>query len=348
MLTMNKNHTFVIAEAGSNWKCGSYEDDLFQAKQLIDIASSSGADAVKFQTFRSESVYVENAGNIGYLKNYTNSDINTIFKNLEMPYEMIPELYKYWQQKKIIFMSTPFSIDDAKIIDKYTPIHKLASYEINHVRLLEFLSKTKKPILISTGASNVAEIDFAVQLIKQNGNNSIGVMQCTAKYPAPIESLNISVISFFKKKYGCSVGLSDHSVDPVMAPILAVAMGATIIEKHFTVDRNLNGPDHKFALIPNELKQMINAIRLAEKAKGNGIKNVLDVEIELQNFAKRSIQAISDIVENDLLIENVNIGVLRPGNKKRGSESRFLNEIIGKKARNSIKQGDGVTLQDCK
>ena len=342
MLTMNKNHTFVIAEAGSNWKCGSYEDDLFQAKQLIDIASSSGADAVKFQTFRSESVYVENAGNIGYLKNYTNSDINTIFKNLEMPYEMIPELYKYCQQKKIIFMSTPFSIDDAKIIDKYTPIHKLASYEINHVRLLEFLSKTKKPILISTGSSDYDEIDFCVNFLKEHNSGQIILLQCTSKYPCSMDSLNLSVIPKMKSKYNLPVGFSDHSEDPIIAPLTSIGLGATVIEKHFTLDKNLPGPDHFFALTPDELKQMIDSIRNTELAYGTGNKEVLEEEVKTRKFAKRSLQAITDISKGDILELGINFDILRPGDRLRGLEARFVTDIIGKKSKLDVAKGDGI------
>jgi len=323
----NYFHTFIIAEAGSNWKCGSYEEDLKQAKKLIKIASKSGADAVKFQTYKSNTVYADKAGRSEYLS---------------MPYEMIPELKENCQKENIIFMSTPFSVEDAKNINPHVPIHKVASFEINHIRLLEYLAKTKKPILISTGASTFDEIDFAVNLIKKY-NNSIGLLQCTSKYPSPTESLNLSVIPKMKERYNLPIGFSDHSMDPLIGPLTAVGLGATFLEKHFTIDRNLPGPDHPFALIPEELEMMVKSIRHADKAKGDGEKIILDVENELLCFAKRRIQAIKNIKKGEILKEGVNIEILRPGNKTRGLDPRLMNEVDGKKAKDDISLGEGIT-----
>ena len=338
----NTRRTFVIAEAGSNWKCGSYDDDLKRAKKLIDIATKCGADAIKFQTYRPETTYVTNAGKSDYLSEHgINEDINKIFENLAMPYEMIPKLAEYTKEQKIIFMSTPFSVKDAQEIDPYVPIHKVASYEINHIRLLEFLTQTNKPIIISTGASTYDEIDFTFNLIKKT-HNEIALLQCTSKYPSPIEALNLSVIPHMKSRYGVPVGLSDHSMDPIVGPLLAIGLGATIIEKHFTIDRNLPGPDHQFALTPNELELMINSIRNADKAKGHGNKNFLKEEVELQKFAKRSIQAIRKIIKGEILKEGYNFDVLRPGNRIRGLEPRFLSDVNGKKSRKNIDIGEGI------
>ena len=221
--------TLIIAEAGSNWKAGIYEEDLERAKKLITTAAKSGANAIKFQTFRSETVYASNAGSSQYLSNQgINENINEIFDHLEMPYEMIPILNDYCKKENIMFMSTPFSVEDAKQIDPYVQIHKVASYEINHVRLLEFLASTKKPMLISTGASTYEEIDFAVNLVKNNGNNSITLMQCTSKYPCPMEAMNLSVIPQMKLRYSLPIGLSDHSTDPIIAPIMAITVKAEI------------------------------------------------------------------------------------------------------------------------
>jgi N,N'-diacetyllegionaminate synthase len=337
------SHVYVIAEAGSNWKIGSYEEDLNQAKKLIEIAKNSGADAVKFQTYRSNTIYVPNAGSADYLKN--EKTINEVFDDCSMPYEMLHELSKYSQKKGICFMSTAFSVNDASQIDPYVSIHKVASYEINHIRLLEFLAKTRKPIIISTGASTIEEIDFALEIIQKEHNN-IALLQCTASYPADIESLNLSVIPNLKEKYNLPVGLSDHSIDPVLAPLIAVGLGATIIEKHFTSDKTLPGPDHYFALNPDGLSSMIKTIRHAEIAKGNGIKEILVAETELSNFAKRSIQATCDICKNDILQEGKNFDVLRSGKQKQGLSPRFLDEIDGKKSNREIKIGEGITLDD--
>jgi N,N'-diacetyllegionaminate synthase len=338
------SHTLVIAEAGSNWKSGSYEEDLDQASKLIEVASKSNADAVKFQTYRSETVYVKNAGNVEYLNDSKN--INEIFKDLSMPYKMIKELAELCESSNLLFMSTPFSVEDAKQVDPYVKIHKIASYEINHLRLLEFISKTKKPVLISTGAATYDEIDFAINIMKKNQNCQIGLLQCTAKYPAPIEDMNLTTIPKLREKYDVPVGLSDHSVEPVIAPIMAVGLGATIIEKHFTLDRSLPGPDHAFALIPEELEMMVKGIRSADKSKGDGEKRILEVEEELYKFATRSIQAIRDIHSGDILEEGVNIDVLRPGKQKRGIPARFLLDVVKKKATRNIKNGQGITKED--
>ena len=339
----NPKHTFVIAEAGSNWKIGSLNDDISQAKQLILSATNAGADAIKFQTFKSKTVYAQDAGQIDYLSNKnTSSSINKLFDDLSMPYDMIPELSSFCNKHKIIFMSTAFSVEDAKHLDPYVKIHKVASYEINHIRLIEFLARTKKPILISTGASSYNEIDFAIKKIKENGNDKIALLQCTAKYPAPIDSLNLNVISTLKSKYGLPVGFSDHSLDPVVGPLLSIGFGATIVEKHFTMDKSLSGPDHMFALDPNELKLMIDSIRNADAAKGNSIKQVLNVELELQKFATRSIQATKNIFKGDILSEGENFDILRPGNRIRGLDAKFLDIINGKKATKDISIGDGI------
>lgn len=336
-------HTFVIAEAGSNWKSDStYDDDLNQAKKLIKIASRCGANAVKFQTFRSETLYAYNAGTSNYLaQEGMDMSINDIFENLSMPYDMIFELSKFCQEFGVLFMSTPFSVDDAKQIDPYVSFHKLASYEINHVKLLEYLGNTGKPILLSTGASTLSDIDFAINSIKQF-ESEFALMQCTSKYPTPLEFLNLSVIPNLKKLYECPIGFSDHSLDPVIGPLLAVGYGATIIEKHFTIDRTLPGPDHKFSLIPNELEYMIQSIRSADLAKGTGIKEILPVENELAKFAKRALQSTKDILEGEELIEGKNFDILRPGNRIQGASPKFLKEINGKHSKKFIKKGDGI------
>jgi len=337
------HHTFVIAEAGSNWKVGSYEEDLLQAKKLIDVAKESGADAIKFQTYKSETVFVSDAGKINYLlEKGIDTSINEIFDHLSMPYEMLPELHQYCNQKKIMFMSTPFSVKDAKEVDEFVEIHKVASFEINHIRMLEYLAKTEKPILISTGASTLEEIDFAINLVKENGNSNIGLFQCTSKYPSPLETLNLSVIPKMKERYNLPIGFSDHSMDPIIGPICAIGLGATFIEKHFTLDRNLPGPDHPFALNPSELKLMIENIRKADIAKGNGEKIVLYIEKELHNAGKRAIQAIKEIKKGEILLEGINFEILRPGKRTIGLSPRFMNSIENKKSKVDVKIGEGI------
>ena len=338
----NYFHTFIIAEAGSNWKCGSYEEDLNQAKKLIKIASKSGADAVKFQTYKANTVYADKAGKSQYLSSQGfTQEINEIFEYLSMPYEMIPELKENCQKENIIFLSTPFSVEDAKNINPYVPIHKVASFEINHVRLLEYLAKTKKPILISTGASTFDEIDFAVNLIKKY-NKSIGLLQCTSKYPSPIESLNLSVIPKMKERYGLPIGFSDHSMDPLIGPLIAVGLGATFLEKHFTIDRKLPGPDHFFSIDPPRLKDLISKIRIIEQMRSDGIKLPQISEVKNRQDTRKSVTAAQDIAENEIIAAE-KLLTKRPA---VGIKPKYFERIIGKKANKKIKKDTAIQWED--
>ena len=344
---MRKNRVFVIAEAGSNWRMGTPSRDIQMAKTLIDIAHNAGADAVKFQTFRPETVYVSNAGDSKYLsENGIKESITEIFSDLSMPYEMIPQLYDHCKKYGIEFMSTPFSVQDAEVLNRYVKIHKIASYEITHSRLIEFIARTKKPLILSTGAATFDEIEWAVNHFYKNGGKQISLMQVTAKYPAPLSTLNLKVIPYLIKKFDVAVGLSDHSIDPIVGPVTAVALGATIIEKHFTLNKNLPGPDHQFALIPEQLKTMIKSIRGCEASLGSGNKIVQKEEKELRRFAQRSIQAIKPIKKGQIFKENVNIAILRPGKQIRGLHPKFLTEIINKKAKKNIALGQGIKNND--
>jgi len=348
MISKILNHIFIIAEAGSNWKSGTYKNDLKRSKKLIEIAADAGADAIKFQTYNPKTVYVKNAGHSSYLKKSgLNEDIFKIFKKHSMPYKMLPVLAKHCKKNKILFMSTPFSVSDAKEINKFTKIHKIASFEINHVRLLEYLAKTKKPLILSTGASNYDEINFAIKLLKKNNSGKISLLHTISKYPAPPNSLNLKAITDLKKKYGLIIGLSDHSLDPTIAPLIAIGLDAKIIEKHFTLNKNLKGPDHIFALDPKQLKSMVLSIRTAEKMLGTNKKIIMREENELKKFAKRSIQAIQDIQKGEILVEDENFAILRPGNQKRGAEPRFIHQINGNIAKRRIKLGEGIQIDDC-
>jgi len=341
------NRVFIIAEAGSNWRMGTKERDLSMAKALIDAAVDAKADAIKFQTYKSETVYVPNAGESEYLsKSGIKESITKIFDDLSMPYEMIPVLADYCKSKNIQFMSTPFSINDAKAIDPFVHIHKIASYEISHSRLIEFVAKSGKPLFLSTGAATYDDIEWAIDHFRKNGGSEITLLQTTAKYPAPINTLNLKVIPELREKFNVSVGLSDHSKDPIVGPVAAVALGARVIEKHFTLNNKLPGPDHFFALNPNELKIMVKSIRDCEESLGSGEKSIQSEEIELNQFAQRAIQAIKPIKKNALFVEGENIDILRPGQQKKGIHPKFLEQINRKKATRDIDIGEGIQMSD--
>ncbi len=341
------SHTFVIAEAGSNWKVGNSDENWKMIENLVKTASNAGADAIKFQTFNSKTLYASDAGQIKYIKDSGKSEkINSLIENLEMPLEYLQTINKICQKNNILFMSSAFSVKDLEEVDKFSIIHKVASYEINHVKLLESLAKTKKPILLSTGSCSNEEIDFAIKFLNDRSHNDIALLQCTSKYPAPLETMNLSVIPNLKRKYGLPIGLSDHSMDPIIAPLVAIGFGATIIEKHFTLNRSLPGPDQSFAIEPNELELMISSIRKADRTKGTGEKIVLDVEKELKQFATRAIQAKKNISKGEIFNDD-NIALLRPGERKRGAEARYYYTILGRKSLKNISEGDGIILEDC-
>ncbi len=337
----------IIAEAGSNWRMGAPARDMAMAKALIDVAAEAQADAVKFQTFRPQTIYAPGAGSSGYLaKAGVTETMDEIFADLAMPYEMIPELAAYARAAGLIFMSTAFSPADFAAVDPHVEIHKVASYEITHLRLIELAAKTGKPTLMSTGAATLADIAWAVEHFRASGGKDLCLLQCTAKYPAPLESLNLATIPDFTARFGVPAGLSDHSRDPIVGPLAATALGARAIEKHFTLDNRLPGPDHRFAITPDELKALVKAVRGAEAARGDGLKHPHAVEDELVSFAQRALQALKAIEPGEPLIEDVNVAILRPGNQKKGVHPRMIQEIAGKRATRAIAAGDGIRQGD--
>ena len=263
-----------------------------------------------------------------------------------MPYEMIGDIAAYCEQVGIEFMSTPFSVADAEAVDPHVRRHKVASYEINHVRLLQWLAATGKPLVISTGAATEDDIEFCLETVREAGSGDITLLQCTSSYPAPPESLNLTVIPWLQQRFGVPAGFSDHSSDPIVGPVAAVALGATVIEKHFTLDQRLPGPDHAFAIEPDGLRAMIQAIRVAERTRGDGQKGVGPHEEELRRFAVRSIQTTRDIAAGEALVEAENIDVLRPGQRPAGMHPRHLEALRGRHAARAIAAGDGVRAAD--
>jgi len=343
----NKTPVFIIAEAGSNWKAGSPSADWKRACKLIDAAKFASADAVKFQTFRADSVYVPNAGASDYLsKRGICESIVDLFHFFSMPYDMIPRLAAYCKKRKIEFMSSFFSVEDFNAVNPWVKRNKIASYEITHPRLLKLAAKSGKPLILSTGAATYKDIDWAVGYFKRMNGKNLTLLQCTAKYPAVFDSLNLWAIPNISRRYGLPAGFSDHSLDPVVGPVAATALGAVVIEKHFTLSRKLKGPDHAFAIEPQELRQMVSAVRSCQKALGSGKKELLPDEEELYLYAQRAVQAISEIARGETLKENQNIAILRAGSQKKGMHPRWLARAEGRKAKRHIPLGDGILLTD--
>ncbi|MBT3297543.1 hypothetical protein HN385_01320 [archaeon] len=325
------NPCFVIAEAGANWKISpDNEINYKHALKLIDIAAESGADIVKFQIFSADKIYVKDAGCANYLGD--EKSIYEIIKDIELPYEWIPNLKKYCDQKEIMFFASPFDIEAVDILEKVgVESYKIASYSITDFPLLKHVANKNKPIFMSTGASTLEEVERAFNYIKKCGNDQLILLQCTAKYPAPMTSINLRTIDTLKSKFGCLIGLSDHSRDPIIAPVGAVALGAKVIEKHYTTDNNHAGPDHKFAVLPLELKKMVDSIRKMEDALGSNHKIVIEEEEELRNFARHFIYSIKSIKKGELFTSE-NIDTLRCGKKEKGLDPIFYDNIVGKRA----------------
>lgn len=329
---------FIIAEAGSN-----HNGQLAQAKCLIDAAAEAGADAVKFQCFRASKLYPRTAGQSDYLK--VARPIYDIVAEMEMPYEWLPELAAYSQEKGIMFLSSVFDEDSANRLDPYVPAHKIASYEMTHLPLIRHVIGKGKPVIVSTGAANLDEVNETVEIFLQTGNDSLILMQCTASYPAPLEALNVRAVATMKQAFAVPVGLSDHSRDPLVGPLAAVAVGANLIEKHLTLSNRLPGPDHRFALEPAELRLLIEKVREAEKALGSGEKTVHPVEVELRGFARRSIIAVRDIPAGGQLSPE-NVAVLRCGKLPAGLPPCDYPELLGRQVARPIPRGAPILRED--
>jgi len=326
---------YVIAEAGSN-----HNGNLEQAATLIDVASSAGADAVKFQGFRARTLYPETAGKSGYLKD--ERPIYDIIRAMEMPLEWIPILAKHCASKGVDFICTPFDEGWVEALDPYVPAFKVASYELSHVPLLRKVLGCGKPTFISTGASKLDEVEQVVELARETGNEQIVLLQCTAAYPTPLQDVNARALVTMREATGCLVGLSDHSRDPVVAPVVAVALGAAVIEKHFTQSNWLPGPDQRFAVEPDELKRLVLAVRDAEAVMGTGVKDVLGVENELRAFARRSVFSGRAIKKGERLSEE-NTLVLRNGINAPGLPPSEYPRLLGRRATCDIPAGTGIT-----
>lgn len=330
---------YVIAEAGSN-----HNKDFNTALRLIDAAAAAAADAVKFQLFTAEKLYPKNAGIASYLaKDYEN--IYDLIRSMEMPREWLPKLVAYCKKKKIEFLCSPFDEESADALDAVgVTAFKVASSECNHVKLIEHIAKKGKPVILSTGLSELGEIEEAVNIIRRHHDNLI-IMHTVVNYPAEIKDTNLLYVRYLNEVFLCPSGLSDHSLDPLLLPIAMTAIGGKIIEKHFTLDKTSAGPDHKFAIEPDELSAMVTAIRSTEAALKHRQNKILTSEQELVEVSKRAVQATKNIKKGEVLTPS-NMAILRPGKNPKGVAPKFYDRIVGKKVSKNIKEGGGIRLDD--
>ena len=299
---------YIIAEAGVN-----HNGSFALACKLVDAAKEAGADCIKFQTFKSENLVSRSAKKAEYQKKTTgDSSQQDMLKKLELSFDEFLQLKSYCEKVGICFLSTPFDFDSIDFLNSIDmPFWKIPSGEVTNLPYLLALAKTGKPVVMSTGMCTLQEIRAAIDVLKANGTTEIKLLHCNTEYPTPFEDVNLKAMQTMRDEFHLEVGYSDHTKG-IEVPVAAVALGATIIEKHFTLDRNMEGPDHKASLEPQELAEMVCCIRNIEKALGSGDKTTTPSEKKNIAVARKSIVAKTKIKAGDTLTED-NITVKRPG-----------------------------------
>lgn len=337
MLYQPAPYVRVIAEAGVN-----HNGNVSLAIELIDAAAESGADIVKFQTFKTSSLTTENAPMAKYqeINTQTQNTQQAMLQKLELPLDDFYTLAQHAKEKGIQFLSTPFDLESISFLQKMKlNTVKIGSGEITNLPYLRRIAKFKWDIFLSTGMSSLDEVQDALNALIKSGVNesSITLFHCTTEYPAPVQDVNLRAMLTLKDKFSniAGIGYSDHTKG-ITIPIAAVSLGATVIEKHFTLDKKMDGPDHKASLEPHELKQMVQAIRDVSSSLGNGIKEPAPSEIPNRTVARKSIVAARDILAGELLTEE-NLTTKRPGN---GISPMCWDDIIGTAAPRNFKKDE--------
>ena len=284
-LQKNPKQTFVIAEIGVN-----HNNNISLAKKLIEKAKFAGADAVKFQTFKAKNLVLPGTRKVKYQLKSPNDkeDHYQMIKNLELSYEDHKILFKFCKKKKILFLSTPYDVESAKFLNNLgVKMFKTASADLIDYNLHNYLAKLRKPVIISTGMSSLDDIKKTLHIYKKSGNSKITLLHCVSNYPCSLKSINLNVL-YTLKKFGYRVGYSDHS-NEILIPSLAVSAGSKIIEKHFTLNKNLKGPDHKASLNVMEFRKMVKQIRKTEIVMGKNVKKIQPEELEMSKISKKSL-----------------------------------------------------------
>ena len=328
---------FIIAEAGVNHN-GSIE----LAKRLIDKAAEAGADAVKFQSFKAENLVTKTAKKAEYQETATGVAENQfqMIKKLELDYEKHGELINYCQEKGIMFLSSPFDLESIDLLHKLElEIFKIPSGEITNLPYLRKIGKLKKKVILSTGMSTLGDIEQALEILRENGTDDITVLHCNTEYPTPMKDVNLNAMNTIRDAFKVEVGYSDHTLG-IEIPIAAVALGATIIEKHLTLDKTMEGPDHRASLEPDELKAMVTAIRNIEIALGDGVKKLTESELKNIKIARKSIVASQNIKKGEVFTEE-NLTVKRPGD---GISPMNWDQVLGKIAKQDFKEDEKIEI----
>lgn len=330
-------HVCIIAEAGVNHN-GSFD----VAKRMIDVAKDAGVDYVKFQTYNPSKLVTKYAEKARYQKATTGNDKTqlSMLQDLSLSHSDFISLRKYCDFVKIGFISTPFDTESILFLEKLDmDFWKIASGEITNLPYLEIIGRTKRKVVLSTGMSEIQEIQDAIDVLERNGTKEIVLLHCNTQYPTPYDHVNLMAINTLKNKFKKEVGYSDHS-QGIEVPIAAVSIGATVIEKHFTLDKNMKGPDHKASLDPIELQNMVRSIRNIEKAMGNGKKVPSESELENRVIARKSIVASRTIKKGEMLTDD-NITVKRPGS---GISPMNWYYVLGKTAKRDFIEDEQIEI----
>jgi sialic acid synthase SpsE len=330
--------TYVIAEAGAN-----HNRDLAIARRLIDVAAEAGADAVKFQTYSGERIYSRKTPKFKYLEGISEKTPAELLDEISLPREWQGELSSHADESGIQFFSSPFDHEAVAELDALdVPVLKIASFEIVDLPLIRRAAETGRPLLISTGMATMEEIEDALGAAAEGGAAAVGLMQCTSVYPAPAERANLRAMETMREAFGVPVGLSDHT-EGIAVPIAAAALGAAFVEKHFTLDRAMKGPDHPFAVEPDELTAMVRGIREAQSALGDGRKQGPGPEEseEMYRLARRSLIVTRDLPAGTTL-EREMLTVKRPG---FGIAPKHLDEVVGRSLKVDVEADDVLTWE---
>lgn len=335
---MNENTVFIIAELSAN-----HGSDLKIALDTIKAAKRAGADAIKLQTYTADTLTIDSEKDDFIIKGGTiwdNQNLYNLYNEAYTPWEWHEELFRIAKEEGLVCFSSPFDNSAIDLLEKLNnPIYKIASFEITDIPLIKYAASKGKPMIISTGIAEFEDIKLAIDTCREVGNNDITILKCTSSYPAPIEEANLVMMQRIKNDFGVKVGLSDHTLG-ITLPILSVALGATVIEKHFILDRSIGGPDASFSLNEDEFTLMVKSVREAEKAIGIETYELTEKQKSGKAFS-RSLYVCEDIKEGEVFTEK-NIRSIRPG---FGLHPKFINEFSGKKANQNIQKGTRANLE---
>jgi pseudaminic acid synthase len=337
----NLENVFIIAELSAN-----HNGNLDTAIATVRAAKRAGADAIKLQTYTADTLTINSKKSDFIIKNgsiWDGKNFYELYQEAFTPWEWHAKLFQVAKEEGLVCFSSPFDKSAVDFLEKLNvPCYKIASFEITDIPLIKYVASKEKPIILSTGIAKKSDIELALSTIRNNGNNQIVLLKCTSSYPAPLEEANLKMIQDFRERFNVIPGLSDHTLGEI-APLVAVSLGAKIIEKHFILDRSIGGPDSSFSMDESEFKKMVNSIRKAELAIGKINYELTDRQLKGRNFS-RSLYVVSQI-EKGQIIDSSNIKSIRPGYSEH---PKNYDKMISMKADRSYQKGDRIFLKDLK